>query len=111
VRPPRSLSLAAAALMSTALYAAAVGEPRVHRLVRVYDWTNGFPWSYAAGVEQDGRGFMVQVVGTPTAGFKPVSGLKAVDDYMKKAQQVFATRREGPIKSADMLEVGRPRNR
>lgn len=33
-------------------------EPRVHRLVRVFHWENGFPWSYAGGVEQDRRGFL-----------------------------------------------------
>ncbi len=33
-------------------------EPEIHRTVRLFDWTSGFPWSYASGIEQDRRGFL-----------------------------------------------------
>src|SRR5262245_3517286 len=35
-----------------------VAQPQIHRMVRVYDWTSGFPWSCATSVEQDARGFL-----------------------------------------------------
>ena len=49
--------------------------PRIHRLVRTYDWASGYPWSYVAGVEQDARGFLWV---TTTAGFYRFDGVRAV---------------------------------
>lgn len=61
--------------MWTAVAAAApVGEPRVHRLVRVYDWTNGYPWSFTGGVEQDRLGFLWV---TATSGLYRFDGTRA----------------------------------
>ena len=56
----RSLILAAVLSAATAGMPAPVTEPRprVHHMVRTYDWASGFPWSYAAGLEQDRRGFL-----------------------------------------------------
>lgn len=48
--------------------------------------------------ENLGAGFMVQAVGTPTAGFKPVSSLRAVYDYLAAAGKVFARRRAEPVR-------------
>ena len=51
--------MAVAALLAiSAANAADEDRPRVHRLIRSYDWANGFPWSYAVSVEQDRRGFL-----------------------------------------------------
>ncbi len=61
-------------MTATAVVAASDGEPRVHRLVRVYDWSNGFPWSYAGGVEQDRRGFLWVVT---TSGMYRFDGTRA----------------------------------
>jgi signal transduction histidine kinase/ligand-binding sensor domain-containing protein len=51
-------SLIAVALAVTAAVASAPVGVRTHRLVRVYDWTNGYPWSYTGTIEQDRRGFL-----------------------------------------------------
>ena len=75
------MTLAVAAVATTAVVAAFGGEPHIQRLVRVYDWTTGFPWSYAGGVEQDRRGFLWVVT---TSGMYRFDGTRArrVSDAM-----------------------------
>jgi signal transduction histidine kinase/ligand-binding sensor domain-containing protein len=68
------VALAVLAVATSAAVAASGGEPRIQRLVRVYDWTNGFPWSYAGGVEQDRRGFLWL---TTTSGLYRFDGTRA----------------------------------
>ena len=68
-------SLAAAALAATVVRAAAVArEPQIHRLVRVYDWASGYPWSFVGGIEQDRRGFLWV---TATSGLYRFDGTRA----------------------------------
>jgi signal transduction histidine kinase len=64
--------LAAATLVGSAT---ADQEPRVHRLVRVYDWASGVPWSYVASVEQDRHGFLWL---SATSGLYRFDGTRAI---------------------------------
>lgn len=60
-------------------------------------------------VENVGAGFMVQLVGTPSATFKPTASLRAADEFMNQAAQVLAKRRAGPLKPMESSEGGAPR--
>ena len=71
----RFATLVVAAATTTAVVAAPDGDPRIHRLVRVYDWSTGFPWSYVSGVEQDRRGFLWV---TATSGLYRFDGTRAL---------------------------------
>lgn len=55
-RPSR---LFAALLAATAAFAAPDPEPpKIRRLIRTFDWSNGFPFRFVTGVEQDRAGFL-----------------------------------------------------
>jgi len=68
------LSLTSVAIAATAAVASPPPELRTHRLIRVYDWTNGYPWSYTAAIEQDRRGFLWV---TATSGLYRFDGTRA----------------------------------
>ena len=56
--------------------------------------------------ENIGAGFMVQIVGTPDAAFKPTGGLSAVKEYMEEIDKIFARRRYEPLKPVRDAESG-----
>jgi len=58
-----------------------------------------------------GAGFVVQLVGTPEASFKPVAGMKAVRDYMLTVNKVFAGRRQEPGKAMEVYDPKQPTRR
>ena len=103
MRVSRHLAAAVATLVVTAAGAVeARGQPRVHRLVRVFDWVSGFPWSYVVGFEQDRHGFLWL---TTTSGTFRFDGRRArrLDDRLfvapggTQAGRVLAFDRTGSV--------------
>ena len=58
MRARAASALAFAMLLATAPSAATADGARVYRLVRTFNWSNGFPSSYISSVEQDRLGFL-----------------------------------------------------
>ncbi len=61
--------------------------------------------------EEVGAGFLVQLVGTPTASFKPTAALKSVGEYMDEAGKVYARRRTEMEKPMEAHFAKRPNSR
>ena len=58
--------------------------------------------------ENVGAGFMVVLVGTPDASFKPTAELSAVKDYMEEVDKIFARRRYEPLKLEALTPANAP---
>lgn len=77
------------------------------------DWLTKLRANLAASIprreeaENVGAGFMVQLVSSPTATYRPTAPLNAVRDYMDGVDKVLARRRREPGKPAESVTHGR----